>query len=850
MSQMHQNKLIEESHPSFPDLTPSLGTPNLMTKPLRLRIFVVAFAALCSLSVYGFVTNRSMFHGLWTRNGLGHLLCFTTVYALLAVGIYIFLRDFFVAGVLTLGGIVACGAVGMAGPAATVYFLFSSLVLGRSLMEGRRAMGTTVLVQFILSILLGSACFMTLIGLFAGFRIHYPIVHMLLLSIPIVFAPGVATECLKDVVTIIYPNKWEDGWTYAAFALTAFILLLYLFFALLPEVGFDSLTQHLQVPTFMAVNHYWTFDFNRYVWAVMPMGSEWIYTSGYLLGGEFAARLLNLSFFIMAAFLLKGIIRTWVQEKTAWLLTVLYISTPFFRLEIGNLFIDNLLVVYLLGAAVALSWYHERQEIRYLFLTIALAAASLATKVIGAPIVAILLAMGLYLFWVSNRSAGLLKLLICSAAIFAIIGLYPYFIAYVLTKNPVFPFMNALFKSPYYATATSFRDDHWRASLNLLTLYNLTFKTQHYGECRPGAFGFQYLILAPLGLLSATASLPYLGWISIIALIVFVPAMFHLVEGYIRYLYPALPFATIVLALAFREIKSLSKKVFYAACMAALLITILDIYFIPASGWHDGDFPITSVFSPEARERYVQNYAPQRRVIDYMNARYGHGIRAAFLSDPFSAGFLGEAVLGDWHGPRFHDSLENANSAESVLSLMQQAGITHFVAASKSQPDSMPPPVRSFLEKYTESEYRAGDIYLSKLKLEYETELLINGNFHAGFEGWSHDKNVVYKPHDHSMLVSQPSPLSQRVAVDDKSIYRYAITARCFTPDTYVRIQVNWINNHGFCGATILPQKCGMIYKIYTADLTPPQGSIAGEVYVGSHGKEPVEVNHVSFKRN
>jgi hypothetical protein len=787
-----------------------------------------------------------MFRFIKLAGGLNHLLVFAVTYSIFAFAFYVFARRYFVAAILTAGFIVACGAVGMGGPTTTLYLLFSFLTLGWIILGGGALIAIPDSTDLILSTFLGAVCYMTLIGVSAAFPMHYPVVYMMLLAAPIIAAPKIAMLCLSRLAEIIYSWEWEDGWSYAGFSVMTFVLAIYLFYALLPDINFDALTQHLTVPTSVAFNHYWSFDFHKYVFAVMPLGAEWIYTMGYLLGGEFAAHLINLSFFILVALLLWQVIRPWLGERTSWLVAALYVSTPFFGLETRSLLVDNFLVAYLFSSAVALSLAHDKREKKYLYLAVALSAAALAVKTPGVFIVAVICGMSIYSLLTTEKT-NRLKTLFIGGIIFFVVGIYPYCIAYALTKNPVFPFMNAIFKSPYFDSSVSFRDMRWHQSLGITSLYNLTFKTHNFLESRDGVFGFQYLILIPLALLSVGTGYPYIGWVSLMALLAFVPAIFHFTGGYLRYLYPALSFVTILAALALKQIKILSEKLFSLVCLALYVMLVLNFAFIPNSQYGIADFPLYLVFSPQRRTRYVQNLAPQRAIISYINARYGPSIRVCFLSDPFSAGFSGDAILADWHGPQFNNRLTNARSPEAIFKLMQQEGISHFVA-SKSQ-SNMSTPVWEFLKKFTRTEYRVGDVYLARLKKKYifYRELLVNGNFYEGFKGWTRSGRVIYKHSSHVMMVNVDNALTQQVPVNDKFTYRYSITARCPTPNTYVRIQVNWMCKKGFCGTTILPQKCGPRYKVFSANLTPFPGAVYGGVYVSGHGKEPIEVKSISF---
>ena len=63
----------------------------------------------------------------------------------------------------------------------------------------------------------------------------------------------------------------------------------------MPEIGHDALATHLFIPAYIQEYLRWDFNVNYYVWAVGPKLGDWIITIPYLLGGETAVRLFNIS---------------------------------------------------------------------------------------------------------------------------------------------------------------------------------------------------------------------------------------------------------------------------------------------------------------------------------------------------------------------------------------------------------------------------------------------------------------------------------------------------------------------------------------------------------------------------
>jgi 4-amino-4-deoxy-L-arabinose transferase-like glycosyltransferase len=59
----------------------------------------------------------------------------------------------------------------------------------------------------------------------------------------------------------------------------------------------------------------------------MPMGADWCYTMVYLLGGEFAARLLNFAMLLLVEALLYRAARRFVSPAIGFVILALFAST-------------------------------------------------------------------------------------------------------------------------------------------------------------------------------------------------------------------------------------------------------------------------------------------------------------------------------------------------------------------------------------------------------------------------------------------------------------------------------------------------------------------------------------------
>ena len=87
----------------------------------------------------------------------------------------------------------------------------------------------------------------------------------------------------------------------AAFAVLVFILIAHWFVALKPETERRRPRDAPRDPDEHRVQHRLTLEPSRFLWAVMPMAADFAYSIVYLLGGEYAARLLVFSMLLASA---------------------------------------------------------------------------------------------------------------------------------------------------------------------------------------------------------------------------------------------------------------------------------------------------------------------------------------------------------------------------------------------------------------------------------------------------------------------------------------------------------------------------------------------------------------------
>src|SRR6185369_2828460 len=91
------------------------------------------------------------------------------------------------------------------------------------------------------------------------------------------------------------------------------------------------------------------------------------------------------------------------------------------------------------------------------------------------------------------------RTLVLAGCLLLAISAVPYLNVWWMTGNPIYPFRNQVFRSPYVDTERPLQDERFRKALNWKTPYELTFHSHSYFEGQDGSLGFQYfLFLIPV----------------------------------------------------------------------------------------------------------------------------------------------------------------------------------------------------------------------------------------------------------------------------------------------------------------------------------------------------------------
>lgn len=391
--------------------------------------------------------------------------------------------------------------------------------------------------------------------------------------------------------------------------LPAVVFGLNLTWSLAPESSFDALNYHLAVPK-IYLAHRGLVDLPYFFHSYFAHLVEMLFAFCMALHGQMVAKLVMTLISLITMLAVYGLGAMVFTPTVGLWATALFSTMPLASSLIGTAYTDLAVALFLLASTIAFLYWSRTDRAAWLLIAGILAGSGVAVK-LNAMYAAIgmLLTLGGWLV-VKPKSKGRR---IRTAAVFVIAaGLLaaPWFVpAYIHTGNPIFPLMNALFKSPKADISNTIMNaaDFGIGSklTQLLRLpFRITFDSSRFGEAIPrGGLGPMFLLFIPFGLLLMIVDNPEartLGVISGVYLILWAKTF-----QYGRYYLVILPFLAI-LGIAGLRLAARTPLAQAASRIVLLTLLVVQVAVLPIFFWNLPDrFPVALAFGRESRESFL-----------------------------------------------------------------------------------------------------------------------------------------------------------------------------------------------------------------------------------------------------
>ncbi len=657
----------------------------------------VVLSAGVLLMLAGLASGTIFTQPLWTGSGVLKMALFTAVYAALALLAARFRPRLFLPALGLLAAGYSMLAVGPLAVIGAAWLLAGSFATGAWILQTR--------LKFIAKypqvvILLGLAVWAVFVAFTAQWPIHHAWLYWLIFLLPMF-------QVLRlRLVQGAWPAVSEPGRDTDWSALAIFPAAVHWMVALKPEVSADGLAMHLVVAARMAARHFWPFDGSEFAWAVKPMNGDWIWSIAYTLGGEGAAKLMNALILALICWLLYTWLHEMIPARLSALLTAGFASTPLVQRVTGSLDVENVAAAFLLAGLIFYRRYLKAQLLSDALAAAFLAGAAAATSMSAAGIVLPLMLAALVTVQARH--------VFYSGVLGFAVGSLPYLTAASRTGNPIFPYMNHYFRSPLFDASVPLIDPRFVSSLNWRTWFDLTFHSSRFSEGGDGTFGVMFFVLAPLALVAVRRTWPRVGFAALWMCVAGGLVVFLSVPN-IRHLYPALPLLTLVIGTAAATLRAYSRRLEWGISAGCGLSILVQLAILPAAAPENAGFFLHQSFNRTNVEDYLARFAPERPLVDHLNATAPEA-RTAWMESNAISNFAGRSWSNTWHSYAFWKALRTSTAAEGHLFQTAQNQIEYFIAPSAESPRLLSNVfTREFLDLYTNPVRQFADLELRKL---------------------------------------------------------------------------------------------------------------------------------------
>lgn len=731
-----------------------------------------------------------------------------------------------------LGLLAANGGFGAI--SSVVWIWMSALCLGRLVADGLRARvpdGHTATIAA-----LGFASLSTAISVLSHFPVNRPVIYFVLLALPVAYRWRYLLSAVSGILVALTNKDGQSSLGERVGVATVMSgVTLCVILTLLPDVGHDALSTHLNIPVRMLESAQWKFDVREYVWAVMPFGVDWLYVPAYFFGGELAARLLNTSFLFSTAVLIFQVVARTGGRSVGLLCAAILLTLPISNLEINTLFIECGLAYFFCVIFVEAVWAESGFPGQWVVLgglvgfscAIKLPALLLLPFVLGSAIIA-----------VGNKKfeSVSMKSVVPAVAIFIVFCSAPYVVAWYKTGNPVFPFFNQIFKSPYFDSGAAFTNPIYVKNIGVESVWESTLKSEVFGEFgNSGALGLFALVAMPTAFAAALLRRHVVAFAALITLLGYSYLIFRN-QAYLRYVFPVVSLALMLLGWSL-SLDARRRSVDWLL----FTLVIVNVLRWPVGHWTLAPFEVDWAWSAEARDRYFSRSQPAAlagQILAKLKSESGKRI-ALFGVVPAYAYFPSGTVADVWHSWPFW------RAAVGELSLrprLARASIDIVVFPVGTGWRFEREAIDLSDELFSIDGVRVGRV---KPEALFGVETIPVTKPALDIEGWHAQ---THRRDNEGVWASVSAPVIRVVDVGGRTSFFLSTSVRCAKSQLF-RSQINWLDDKGnIIRPDIAVHQCSGDVASVKRVIRVPDGARSAVVLGSSHDDREVEFLEISLK--
>jgi hypothetical protein len=470
--------------------------------------------------------------------------------------------------------------------------------------------------------------------------------------------------------------------------LLAILILLALSLALAPAFGTDALVYHLAVPkAFLEAGGIVNLPNNIY--SFFPQQIEMLYLFALALGSDILAQLTGLGIVFLLLLSLGQYYRQKGSIGFAWLVPLIYISTPTFFKVASSAYVDLQAATYVFLAFYSWENARSRKNPRWYFLMALFAGASIATK-LTTIIILPMAFLGLVVHARKHSNTSQMASQCLILLLTSVMLILPWFIRnYYFTGNPLAPFFMTFFggesgmnwditrSQQQFQYYSSFGMGH--SILDFFSLpINLTFFSEPHSLKFDGQIGILYFILLPALLGLSRKSSPMLVVFLILLVFWFVQTQ------YIRLLTPAFAFLSILLVTGLEKgFRNYETSIGKQEKNFLFLILALGLFFNISTIMKEWVRiqPLPYLFNKESRDEFLARQISVYPIYKAANQLEGKQNKVLLVY----ARNLGFLIDQAFHSDTFFEAhtltkvIDEEVYAEAMVQRFKSMGITHVM---------------------------------------------------------------------------------------------------------------------------------------------------------------------------
>jgi hypothetical protein len=677
-------------------------------------------------------------------------------------------------------GLFALVLFGPAAVMANAALLWCAYLLGE-LIHRREPSETDRPTRLFFRLALGLIVLALLLNVAIALPVHSPEIYSIVLLALIVLRWRTSVDLAGDLRMLWGFCRIRLEFSVAVISIAiGVIVCVQLAYAGFPERQHDALAAHLVVAQVVKTAGQWHFAADFVVGAAQALGADWLYAIMYVVAGESGARLTNYLFIALVAALVYALSLQFGRVAAA-LVTLVLLSCPIAFLESDGIYLDNFLMLCMTtGLALCGLWSTLSSRDRVLSCGVVVGGLPTA-KLHG--VVGALILLGLAFANKLARDVRVVDRKVILAGITLVaLGAVPYLIALAVTGNPIFPFFNAFFKSPYLSVWNF--TGVFPPDVSPSVLHRLTFNTSNHFQGRDGTFGFQLVVFLFPVIVAAFMRPCFLVVSSLV--LMFVYGLVVLAQtADARYFYVVMPALSISMALAIRQLCDMDSRGFAAlGFVSVVLVSALNFIYFPGAGGTLPQFESAALIDSRARNAMIREVVPQRLLIEKLNMTDGPHARLVLMGQAVGFPLLGTPIFVNWYMHNVFAEMVKAKTNDEVARWLASLGATHLMMPVEGVKIWNEDAIRRYLATEAEPVAVIGNESLYRISADVMFPIRL-----GRLDDWSRRSagpDGIALPQNENMGYATP-PLS----ADQRSI-RIGIRARCDNDRGQVAIHVYW----------------------------------------------------------